>query len=197
MASNINYANIDENFPVAGQDNDSQGFRDNFATIKNSLASAKTEITDLQENTAKLNVNNNFNTREIFNAKLRNTPEVYYLNTNPGTDHPLSINDGHYQVLQVSSLLKIQLSDFRPPNGAQVVYKVRILFTGAGDVQWWTGSPSNIFRVNSTWPKRVNPTNTFTVTSNQPVLVDIWTTDGITFYGHYHGNYVAIDSDDV
>jgi hypothetical protein len=41
MASNINYVNVDESFPVAGQDNDSQGFRDNFATIKSSLASAK------------------------------------------------------------------------------------------------------------------------------------------------------------
>jgi len=147
MASNINYINVDESFPIAGQDNDSQGFRDNFATIKSSLASAKTEITNLQDNTAKLNVNNNFNQNEISNAKLRNTP-------------------------------------------------FQILFNGNGTVEWLTGSPSNVFRVNSTWPKRVNPTNPFTVTTNQPVLVDIWTTDGITFYGHYYGNYVTIAQDD-
>ena len=30
MASNINPNNIDTTYPVAGQDNDSQGFRDNF-----------------------------------------------------------------------------------------------------------------------------------------------------------------------
>ena len=30
MASTINTANIDETYPIAGQDNDSQGFRDNF-----------------------------------------------------------------------------------------------------------------------------------------------------------------------
>ena len=34
MASNITYTTIDEQFPVAGQDNDSQGFRDNFSIIK-------------------------------------------------------------------------------------------------------------------------------------------------------------------
>ena len=48
MASNINSDAIDALYPVAGQDNDSQGFRDNFSTIKNSLATAKTEITTLQ-----------------------------------------------------------------------------------------------------------------------------------------------------
>ena len=28
---------IDQTYPVAGQDNDSQGFRDNFSNIKTSL----------------------------------------------------------------------------------------------------------------------------------------------------------------
>ena len=35
MASNINAFNIDGTFPIAGQDNPSQGFRDNFTNIKN------------------------------------------------------------------------------------------------------------------------------------------------------------------
>ena len=34
MASNINPNNIDGTYPVAGQDNDSQGFRTNFTNIK-------------------------------------------------------------------------------------------------------------------------------------------------------------------
>jgi len=197
MASNINYASVDENFPVAGQDNDSQGFRDNFATIKSSLASAKSEISDLQEDTAKLNVNNNFNATEISNAKLRNTPQVYFnKNISEDTTHELLITDGHYQQLNINGTANIDLESFRPASGAQVVYKVQILFNGTGSINWLTGSPSNIFRVNSTWPKRINPSNAFSVTANQPVLVDIWTTDGITFYGFYHGNLVAIDSDD-
>jgi len=40
MASNINFSSIDETFPIAGKDNDSQGFRDNFQSIKNSLEAA-------------------------------------------------------------------------------------------------------------------------------------------------------------
>jgi hypothetical protein len=60
MTSSIAYSGIDENFPVAGQDNNSQGFRDNFLYVKEGLAQAYTEITDLQNNTAKLNEDNDF-----------------------------------------------------------------------------------------------------------------------------------------
>lgn len=48
MSSNINPNNINGNFPVAGQDNDSQGFRDNFTNILNNFTQAATEITTLQ-----------------------------------------------------------------------------------------------------------------------------------------------------
>jgi hypothetical protein len=48
MASSINTTNIDGTFPVAGQDNSSQGFRDNFTNVKTNLGYAKTEIEDLQ-----------------------------------------------------------------------------------------------------------------------------------------------------
>lgn len=50
MASNINPFNIDGTFPVAGQDNNSQGFRDNFTNIRNNFSFAKTEIENLQQN---------------------------------------------------------------------------------------------------------------------------------------------------
>ena len=48
MASNINPNNIDTTYPIAGQDNDSQGFRDNFTNIKTNFQYAETELDDLQ-----------------------------------------------------------------------------------------------------------------------------------------------------
>jgi hypothetical protein len=48
MSSQINETNIDNDYPVAGKDNDSQGFRDNFSAIKTNLTYAKTEIEELQ-----------------------------------------------------------------------------------------------------------------------------------------------------
>jgi len=48
MTSAINPNNIDGAYPVAGQDNNSQGFRDNFTNTKTNFQFAADEITDLQ-----------------------------------------------------------------------------------------------------------------------------------------------------
>ena len=48
MTSAINVSTLDTDFPVAGQDNDSQGFRTNFNTIKTAFQTAASEISSLQ-----------------------------------------------------------------------------------------------------------------------------------------------------
>jgi hypothetical protein len=50
MPSNISTAGINTSYPIAGQDNDTQGFRDNFSSIKYNFTAAATEITALQAN---------------------------------------------------------------------------------------------------------------------------------------------------
>jgi hypothetical protein len=50
MTSQINYSAIITTFPVAGKDNDSQGFRDNFASTSAGLSVAKTEIKAIASN---------------------------------------------------------------------------------------------------------------------------------------------------
>ena len=47
MASNINDTAVNSDYPIAGVDNDSQGFRDNFSTIKTNFVAAKAEIETL------------------------------------------------------------------------------------------------------------------------------------------------------
>jgi len=46
--SNINTNGINVNYPTPGVNNNSQGFRDNFASIKTNITTAGVEITDLQ-----------------------------------------------------------------------------------------------------------------------------------------------------
>lgn len=46
--SAINTNSIDTNYPIPGVNNTTQGFRDNFASIKNNLNTAAAEISDLQ-----------------------------------------------------------------------------------------------------------------------------------------------------
>jgi hypothetical protein len=48
MTSQINPSSIDITYPIAGQDNDSQGFRTNFKNIQTGLETARSEITVLQ-----------------------------------------------------------------------------------------------------------------------------------------------------
>lgn len=81
MASNINPNNIDGAYPVAGQDNDSQGFRDNFTNIKTNFSYASAEISDLQAKAVLKSaltgttLNNNMNGSTLSNASLLDISE--------------------------------------------------------------------------------------------------------------------------
>ena len=70
MASNIVPGNIDGTYPKAGQDNSSQGMRDNFSATKDNFTQAATEITDLQANKASLNASSDFTNNEVFRRKV-------------------------------------------------------------------------------------------------------------------------------
>ena len=71
-----NMTPIDEGFiqyPVPGIDNDSQGFRDRYAILRNNLNTAREEISLLNTNTAKVNTNNNFGGNKIIDANISNS----------------------------------------------------------------------------------------------------------------------------
>jgi len=97
MASNINFQDVNEAYPVAGVDNDSQGFRDNFGTIKNSLSSAKTEIEELQSTTVKNNADNIMNFNKIQQVELVQAQFGTNLGTNILANATIEYNRGHYQ----------------------------------------------------------------------------------------------------
>jgi len=98
MTSQIVSSTIDADYPVAGQDNDSQGFRDNFSIIKDGLATGAAEITVLETNTAKLNEDNDFQGNVIANAQTnRLYGTVYNTSSTPTTN--VSLNDGEYQAI--------------------------------------------------------------------------------------------------
>lgn len=105
MTSSINTDNIDPEFPVAGQDNNSQGFRDNFLYIKEGLESAAADITDLQGNTARLDEDNNFQGNLISNANLVNVYGLVYTASegDPPGDADINLNNGPLQFLYVNS----------------------------------------------------------------------------------------------
>ena len=82
--STINTNGLNVNYPVPGENNSTQGFRDNFASIKTNLDTASTEITDLQNKVvlkAALNgsvLNNDMANTLISNASTRSFRATTY-----------------------------------------------------------------------------------------------------------------------
>ena len=107
--SNINFLNINENFPVAGQDNDTQVFRDNFDTIKTNFRLAQEEITALQNSTGGLDTQDtgsvstpgaNFNGRVIQNAVFDQNLEKIFDGID--TQGYIDFEFGPYQIIEIT-----------------------------------------------------------------------------------------------
>jgi hypothetical protein len=108
MSSNINNDNIDSTYPVAGQDNDSQGFRDNFAAIKSNFVAAKTELEDLQAKAILKSaltgstLSNDFGGSNISNGTYTNFHGTSYTNSSTPTSADIDVRVGSLQVFQIT-----------------------------------------------------------------------------------------------
>ena len=128
MASNINESGINELYPVAGIDNDSQGFRDNFSSIKSNFTVAKTEIEDLQNNTARTDNDVSFNGNEISQAVFSyNTEKVFQAGTITSNQN-VSLTNGPVQVVGVGANITLTLSEWPEQDYA----KIRLLIVNIG-----------------------------------------------------------------
>lgn len=128
MTSQIQSDAIDVEFPVAGQDNDSQGFRDNFSVIQNALATANSEITDLQTNAARLDVDNDFNGTVIGNAQTnRLYGTVFNLTTSSGTNL-IDYEQGELYTVSLTGNHSLRFSNWpEGKNQTDVYAKVKVL----------------------------------------------------------------------
>ena len=135
MASNINPNNIDGAYPVAGQDNNSQGFRDNFTNTKTNFEYASSEITDLQ-NKAVLKaaltgttLNNDMGGSLLSNAQLQNMSETRIaLGSVTGTAE-IDYSAGPYYTLTTSGSVSLDFSTNGNWPAAGTVGRLRLLIT--------------------------------------------------------------------
>ena len=156
MASNINPANVDGTYPKAGQDNSSQGFRDNFSAIKDNFTEAKTEIEDLQSNKASTNANSNFSNYVVSQATFKDTAETVYPHGTTGGAITLNHENGHYQTLTTNAAITLSLTNFPPTNSVgRIILDVNVVSTShtitipssvlvAGNVSGGDGSSDTI-----------------------------------------------------
>jgi hypothetical protein len=136
MTSAINPNNINGAYPVAGQDNNSQGFRDNFTNTSTNFAFAADEITDLQSKAILKQaltgtvLDNNMLGSPLTNALLSNMADATLaLGTVSGTT-PINYALASYQTLTTNGAVSLSFSNF-PAAGsaASVVVQVTVANT--------------------------------------------------------------------
>jgi hypothetical protein len=166
MTSQINPNDIDGAYPVAGQDNDSQGFRDNFTNTVTNFQYAADEITDLQNNVvlkAALTgtvLDNNMNGQPLYNFEASQiSGTALLIGTTSGTV-TLDWDNGSYQTLTTSGSVTLGFTNF-PAAGvaASIVLQITVASTahtltlpaavsiGTSNLQ---GYASNIITFNKT-----------------------------------------------
>ena len=176
MASNIDFISIDETYPIAGRDNDSQGFRDNFSIIKNNFESAKGEIEDLQLNVARVDQANNFNGQNIINANLVSCSEELVELGDVAiitSSDIINWDNGSYQTIRVTNNLTIPFSKF---TSSGVVKKIRLEISN--DTQ---RTISFTIAGGGNFIKSSNVPGTITFNSSNEILIfDFWSWNGGT-----------------
>jgi hypothetical protein len=121
MTSQINPNNINGAYPVAGQDNNSQGFRDNFTNTSTNFQFAAQEITALQNSAvlnsqisggANLTVQNNMLNSPLTNALIADFALTgVSLGTLSGTV-PINYISGHYQTVTTGGSISLAFSNW-------------------------------------------------------------------------------------
>jgi hypothetical protein len=190
MTSNINYASINENFPVPGQDNDTQVFRDNFDAIKNSLATAKNEVTELLETSAKLNNTNDFGNNQLENAVFRNTKGLKY--AAPGVilapegessiDIEINYENGIYQIYRFANDSSINLTGLPIDNYGKMT--VELYGDGITRTLSFVSVNGTTFRKSNNFPSILTATS-----SIDPVIIEVWRHDSNKIFLNYLGEF--------
>ena len=123
MTSQINTNGINVNYPVPGQNQSSQGFRDNFSQISGQLTVAGNEITDLQNKVIlKAALNNSNLNNDMANALLSNVSTSGFRSTTYNLGNALAgtvlvdVNRADVQYGSITGNVTIQFSNWSPTN---------------------------------------------------------------------------------
>lgn len=189
--SSIITSNIDETYPVPGQDNNSQGFRDNFQITKTGLAQAATEISALQLNTAKLNATNDFAGNIIQNAVTKKLYGSVATILEAATAN-VDVSTGDYHRITLSDA-NITLTLTNWPTLDSRFAKVRIHLENNQTAQHTVTFATNALATVSDDDSGKFTSHAVTVPAGSTVIVEAWKYDygsGSKMYISYIGEFV-------
>ena len=151
--STINTNPINVNYPVPGVNNNSQGFRDNFASIVTNLNTAATELTDLQSKVVvKQALIGTVVNNDMANTLISNASTVGFRATTYNLGNALagtvlvnaSLADVHYGTVAANTTINF---GSWPPTGTQSNIQVRLSVSNATAVITFSG---NVIASNNT-----------------------------------------------
>ena len=185
--SNIISDTIDGTYPVAGIDNNTQGFRDNFSIIKTGLATAQSEIGTLETTT-------DFLASDVTNANFSLNTEKYHNIGSVISGQNISFLNGLYQSATVNlsigtDTINFALADW-PDRDHVAKITVQLFGNNTAKTVTFTVEGGGTIKYNADYP-RVGGVATATVDSSvNPILIDFWTyNQGTTVYAEYRGQY--------
>ena len=145
MTSQINYGAINTTYPVAGQDNNSQGFRDNFTAISAGLGVAKSELTALQNNavlkadlaTGTTTVQNNMLGSTLYNALYSQFYGVFFDGSLLGisANANIDLTNGPLQKFKLSGDPTLTFINWPTTTGQWAKVTVILTSDGSGNVR--------------------------------------------------------------
>ena len=104
MSTASNYiSKINQEFPVAGKDNPSQGFRDNFKNITQALSTINSDVENLNISAVQTTQTNDFDNNIIKQATFQDCSSVIFdeTSTTQTGDVTVDFSAGHYQKFKI------------------------------------------------------------------------------------------------
>jgi hypothetical protein len=125
MTSQINPNNVNTAYPVAGQDNSTQGFRDNFTNIKLNFTYAASEISALQNSVIYTGNVNDLSGGTLYDARLQNTKYATVSLGNSAPTANINYISGAFQSLTANANTTLNITNL-PASGNTAVLTLSI-----------------------------------------------------------------------
>ena len=193
MTSQVNPNNIDGTYPIAGQDNDSQGFRDNFTNIRNNLTYVKAEIEDLQNKAvlksalSNTTLDNSLLGNAIVGASLTQWRETYNDIGTASGSITVDFTNGNFQKITLNGAATLT---FSWPSNTSNQYSSIKLWVHVEDPAYTLtlpssvtlGDPDSIAGLTGTSPPIIT-FNSSEISNNTDYLFEIFTVNAGTTLG--------------
>lgn len=196
----ITTTDLDTEFPVPGQDNDSQGFRDNFTVINDNFTASKARLEDLETYSVRNEANNTFlplstgGTARLINPTLQNQVEVRYdvgaVSTNATIDFS-GEESGNYQTIVLEGDTELTI-DAATVHDSGYYGKITLHVSATGNTHNLTWDNSLTIRFDNEsenfWNR--DTTGISTIIPGSVYIIELWTYQGsTTYYARFVGSF--------